>query len=100
MENLREQEAKVEEVRNELQAVTAAVTSKDRMVTAKVGPQGQVVSLTCHNTGYRSMAPAELSAVLVDVLNTARADMGEKITESMNSFKGLGDVLRQSMTGG
>ena len=100
MESLREQQAKMEEVRNELQAATASVTSKDRMVTAKVGPQGQVVALTFHTTAYRSMAPAQLSAVLVDVLNTARADMGEKITESMKSFRGVGDLLRHSMTGG
>ncbi|MFF7634569.1 YbaB/EbfC family nucleoid-associated protein [Kitasatospora sp. NPDC008050] len=100
MANLREQQAKIAEATKELQTSTASITSKDRMVTAVVGAQGQVVSLTFHTTAYRSMAPAELSKVLTDVLNEARADMGAKVTESMRSFQGLGEMLRNSMTGG
>ncbi|MCX4745830.1 YbaB/EbfC family nucleoid-associated protein [Kitasatospora sp. NBC_01287] len=97
---LREQQAKMAETTRELQESTASVTSKDRMVTAVVGAQGQVVSLTFHTTAYRSMAPAQLSGLLTDVLNEARADMGAKVTESMRSFEGLGELLRTSMTGG
>jgi DNA-binding protein YbaB len=100
MTTLREQQAKLAEATAELQASTASVTSKDRMVTAVVGGQGQVVSLTFNTTAYRSMAPAELSKVLTDVLNEARADMGAKVLESMRSFDGLGEMLRGSMTGG
>jgi DNA-binding protein YbaB len=100
MAALREQQAKIAETTKELQASTVSVTSKDRMITAVVGAQGQVVSLAFHTTGYRSMAPAELSKALTDVLNEARADMGEKVTESMRSFQGLGEMLRNSMTGG
>lgn len=85
---------------SELESATASATSKDRLVTAKVGAQGQVVSLTFHTSGYRTMTPAELSAVLVDVLNRARADLGARITEAMKEFEGLGDVLRASMTAG
>ncbi|WP_052069164.1 YbaB/EbfC family nucleoid-associated protein [Streptacidiphilus albus] len=97
MDILREQQSKMTEVRKELSESSASVTSKDRMITAKVGPQGQVISLTFHTTGYRSMAPAELSKALVDVLNEARADMGTKVIESMRSFDGMGEMLRQSL---
>lgn len=100
MARLREQQEHMAESTAALQSATASATSKDRLVTAKVGPQGQVLSLAFHNTGYRDMAPAELSAVLVDVLNRARADMGEQISTAMKSFAGLGDALRVSMTGG
>ncbi|MGW2250926.1 YbaB/EbfC family nucleoid-associated protein [Kitasatospora sp. NPDC001660] len=100
METLREQQAKLAEATSKLQATTVSVTSKDRMVTAVLGAQGQVVSLTFHTTAYRSMAPAQLGMALADVLNQARADMGAKVTESLGSFEGLGETLRASMTGG
>ncbi|GJF32999.1 hypothetical protein KNE206_56990 [Kitasatospora sp. NE20-6] len=100
MAAMAEQRTKMEEARRELEKATASATSKDRLITAKVGPQGQVVSLTFHNTGYREMAPVQLGALLTDVLNEARASMGEKVIASMKSFQGLGDILRDSMTGG
>ncbi|MBD0671491.1 YbaB/EbfC family nucleoid-associated protein [Streptomyces sp. CBMA156] len=100
MAALAEQQVKMAEAAKELQAATASATTKDRMVTATVGAQGQVVSLVFHTTAYRSMAPAQLGTVLADVLNTARADLGERMTERMGAFSGLGETLRASMTGG
>jgi DNA-binding protein YbaB len=100
LERLREHQERMAAATAELQASTASATSKDRLVTAKVGPQGQVVSITFHTDGYRAMAPAELSAALVEVLNRARADMGERVIEAMRPFTGLGESLRASMAGG
>ncbi len=100
MARLKDHRARMEEVRAELRQATASVMSKDRMVTAKVGPQGQVVSLTFHTTAYRTMAPAQLADVLTEVLNEARARVGEQVTEAMRSVSGIGEVLKLSMTGG
>ncbi|GLY73781.1 YbaB/EbfC family nucleoid-associated protein [Actinoallomurus iriomotensis] len=100
MVRLKEHRDRMEEVRAELREATASVTSKDRMVTAKVGPQGQVVALTFHTTAYRAMAPAELGDVVADVLNEARAKLGEQVVEKMRSLSGIGEALRHSMTGG
>ncbi|MFI6156396.1 YbaB/EbfC family nucleoid-associated protein [Kitasatospora sp. NPDC051170] len=100
MTRLTEQQAKMTEAARELQNATATATSKDRMVSVTVGAQGQVVSMTFHTTGYRSMAPAALASLLTDLLNTARADIGDRITETMGSFKGLGESLRASLSGG
>ncbi|MFF4380816.1 YbaB/EbfC family nucleoid-associated protein [Kitasatospora sp. NPDC001547] len=100
MAALAEQQAKMADTVKELQAATASATSKDRMVTATVGAQGQVVSLVFHTTAYRTMAPAQLGTAIADVLNTARADLGERLAEAMGSFSGLGETLRASMTGG
>lgn len=97
---VREQQEQMAKAAAELRAATASATSKDRLVTAKVGPQGQVLSLTFHTTAYRAMAPAELAAILVDTLNRARADIGERVTQSMKSFAGLGEALRSSLVGG
>ncbi|WP_435972359.1 YbaB/EbfC family nucleoid-associated protein [Streptomyces sp. Qhu_M48] len=84
--------------KRELDEATASVTSKDRMVSVTVGPQGQVVSLTFHTKAYQSMAPAELSAALVNVLNEARATMGSQVIERIKGFEDFGGHLR-SVTG-
>ncbi|MFF7588804.1 YbaB/EbfC family nucleoid-associated protein [Kitasatospora purpeofusca] len=100
MEAMRTQLAKAEEAQAELEKLTASVTSKDRLVTVKVGPQGQVLALTFHTTGYREKAPAELGALLTDVLNEARAKVGEQVAARIGEFEGVADSLRLSMTGG
>ncbi|MFE6054950.1 YbaB/EbfC family nucleoid-associated protein [Kitasatospora sp. NPDC056446] len=99
MASLAEQQEKLAESTRRMQAMTAAATSKDRMVTAKVGPQGELLALSFHTTAYQSMAPAELSTVLKDVLNEAKARMGDQITAEMRGFEGVGDALRMGFTG-
>ncbi|MFJ8475121.1 YbaB/EbfC family nucleoid-associated protein [Kitasatospora sp. NPDC094011] len=100
MEALRSQTAKAEAVQADLAKSSATVTSKDRMVTAKVGPQGQVLALTFHTTAYQEMAPAQLGGLLTDLLNEARAKMGDQVIQAIKGFEGVGDMLRMSMTGG
>ncbi|MBD0689051.1 YbaB/EbfC family nucleoid-associated protein [Streptomyces sp. CBMA123] len=97
--DLADQQAKLAEAARKMQAMTAEATSKDRMVTAKVGPQGELLALNFHTTAYQSMAPAELSALLKDVLNEAKARMGERITAEMRGFEGVGQSLRMNFTG-
>ncbi|MFD7588845.1 YbaB/EbfC family nucleoid-associated protein [Kitasatospora sp. NPDC059811] len=99
MAALEEQQVKMAEMTRQLQAATASVTTKDRMLTVKVGAQGEVLALTFHTTAYQEMAPAHLAAVLKDVLNEAKARMGEQITRSMRAFDGVGESLRLAVTG-
>ncbi|MGV9263227.1 YbaB/EbfC family nucleoid-associated protein [Kitasatospora sp. NPDC003701] len=100
MAEMQSELARAEEMQKEMNELTASVTSKDRMVTVKVGSQGQVVSMTFHTNGYREMAPAELAKVLTDSLNEARAAVGEQVAERIGRFDGMGETLRLSMTGG
>ncbi|MEU8926143.1 YbaB/EbfC family nucleoid-associated protein [Kitasatospora sp. NPDC048545] len=99
MASLEEQKERLAESTRKMQAMTAEARSKDRMVTAKVGPQGELLALTFHTTAYQSMAPAELSTVLKDVLNEAKARMGDRITAEMRTFEGVGESLRLGFTG-
>ena len=100
MARVREHQAKLQQLRKEYMEVTAEVTSKDRMVTVKVGAQGQVVSMTFHTTVYQSMAPTQLAAVLTDLLNEARAQVGEKLTKPVGQLGGVQDLLRLAVPGG
>ncbi|MFD3945157.1 YbaB/EbfC family nucleoid-associated protein [Streptomyces sp. NPDC058579] len=101
MSALYEQRDRMLAVKRDLDESTASVTSKDRMVSVTVGPQGQVVSLTFHTKAYQTMAPAELTAVLLTVLNDARARMGAQVIEQIKGFDSFGDHLRvvTGMTG-
>ncbi|MFD7450591.1 YbaB/EbfC family nucleoid-associated protein [Kitasatospora sp. NPDC059827] len=99
MASLAQQQERLAESTRRMQAMTAAATSKDRMVTAKVGPQGELLALTFHTNAYQSMAPAELGAVLKDVFNEAKARMGEQLTAEMRGFEGVGEALRMNFTG-
>ncbi|GAA2920790.1 MULTISPECIES: YbaB/EbfC family nucleoid-associated protein [Streptomycetaceae] len=98
MSALHDQRDKMLAAKRELDAATASVTSKDHMVSVTVGPQGQVVSMTFHTKAYQSMAPAELAAALVTVLNEARAAMGSQVIEHIKGFQDFGGHLR-SVTG-
>ncbi|MFJ5229309.1 YbaB/EbfC family nucleoid-associated protein [Kitasatospora sp. NPDC088391] len=100
MEEMRSELAKAEALQQELNELTASATTKDRSVTVKVGPQGQVLSITFHTEAYRSMAPAELGKQLTDLLNQARATVGEQVSQRIGAFDDLGETLRLSMTGG
>ncbi|MFI5620554.1 YbaB/EbfC family nucleoid-associated protein [Streptomyces sp. NPDC051567] len=98
MSALHDQRDKMLAAKHELDAATASATSKDHMVSVTVGPQGQVVSMTFHTKAYQSMAPAELAAALVTVLNEARARMGSQVIERIKGFEDFGGHLR-SVTG-
>ncbi|MEV4560475.1 YbaB/EbfC family nucleoid-associated protein [Kitasatospora sp. NPDC049285] len=91
---MREQQQKMAAAKAELDKVTTTVTSKDRLVSVTVGPQGQVTSIKFLNTAYQSMAPAELSAALVTVLNEARGRMGEKVTRRISQFSNVGQLVQ------
>ncbi|MBV6699317.1 YbaB/EbfC family nucleoid-associated protein [Kitasatospora aureofaciens] len=99
MASLAEQQERLAESTRKMRAMTASATSKDRMVTAKVGSQGELLALTFHTTAYQSMAPAQLGTVLKDVLNEAKARMGDQITAEMRTFEGVGESLRMNFTG-
>ncbi|MFE1440155.1 YbaB/EbfC family nucleoid-associated protein [Streptomyces sp. NPDC058739] len=98
MSALHDHRDKMLAAKRELDAATATATSKDHMVSVTVGPQGQVVSMTFHTKAYQSMAPAELAAALVTVLNEARAAMGSQVIEHIKGFQDFGGHLR-SVTG-
>ncbi|MFE2012638.1 YbaB/EbfC family nucleoid-associated protein [Streptomyces sp. NPDC059491] len=98
MSALHDQRDRMLAAKRELDAATATATSKDHMVSVTVGPQGQVVSMTFHTKAYQSMAPAELAAALVTVLNEARAAMGSQVIERIKGFQDFGGHLR-SVTG-
>jgi hypothetical protein len=48
------------------------VTSPRQVVTATVGPHGEVIGLAFPTSAYKRMAPAELATVIIKTIQEAR----------------------------
>lgn len=55
-------------------------------MTATVDATGRLTELKFHTDGYRSMAPAELSAALVEVIDRAQRQMAERVASVYEAF--------------
>jgi DNA-binding protein YbaB len=99
MEEIRKQQRKLVELRDELRDVSVSSRSKDRMLTVTMGPGGEVKEIKFH-TDYRSMAPAQFSAVLAETINSARRELTDKVHGSFGPARVFGTRLRDSLTGG
>ncbi|UUU23654.1 YbaB/EbfC family nucleoid-associated protein [Streptomyces sp. DSM 40750] len=64
-----------------LTAVSGTATSKDRLVSATVDARGTVTDLKFHTTRYRTMAPSELSALLLDTIGRAQQEVMAQMDE-------------------
>ncbi|WP_260193987.1 YbaB/EbfC family nucleoid-associated protein [Actinophytocola gossypii] len=60
-------------VHRALAAVSASVTSEDRLVTVTVGAQGQLTGLVIVESAYRTLRPHELAARIVELTAAAAA---------------------------
>jgi DNA-binding protein YbaB len=76
----------IEDASASLESATEKVTAKNRLVTATVDATGRLTELKFHTDGYRSMAPAELSAALVEVIDSAQRKMGDRVSQVYGAF--------------
>jgi DNA-binding protein YbaB len=69
---LRGQQEKIRDFGAAMAARTTVVTSKNRMVAATVDSSGRLVGLAFKGNRYRSLPPAELSALVVETVVKAQ----------------------------
>jgi|tagenome__1003787_1003787.scaffolds.fasta_scaffold19320333_1 DNA-binding protein YbaB len=73
---------------------------KERLLTVTVGGHGEVLDLTFHGDGYRGLAPAELSALIVRTIATARTGAARRAMAGMQELLGElpdpGDTARSA----
>ncbi|WP_329303847.1 YbaB/EbfC family nucleoid-associated protein [Streptomyces sp. NBC_00659] len=74
--------AAVADAERRLREASVTVMSKDRSVEVTVGAQGDLRALRFHDGKYRSMAPAQLSAVLLETIGQARARMSRQVVDT------------------
>jgi len=100
MAEFAQQRARLSQARSDLEQLTVSASSKDHLVTVTLGASGEVKEIKFHRTDYAAMAPAELSAVLVETLARAREKAAAGVQEAFGSLAGFGAGLRDSLAGG
>jgi hypothetical protein len=79
---------------------TVSKRSKDRTLTVELTAGNILREIKFHGTTYRTMAPAELGTVLIETINAAQRELGDKMRDALSPFGGFGAKLRESLTGG
>ena len=96
---LRNQMAEFGQASASLESAAEEAVSKDRMVGAKVNAKGELVELKFHTQKYRQMAPAELSAAVMDVIDQARSQMAARVAQTYARFAPEGIDLNEVLSG-
>ncbi|WP_399895598.1 YbaB/EbfC family nucleoid-associated protein [Streptomyces sp. BBFR51] len=78
--------AGVTKVQEELRQATYVVRSRDRVVEATVGPQGQLTDLRFLDNKYRTMSPTELAASVLEAATQARDSMARHVMKTIQPF--------------
>lgn len=100
MAQVQEEQAKLGSLHEELQESTVSVQAKNRTLEVILADKGELREIKFNGMSYRSMAPAELSAVLVETINSARAEYAKKINEALAPIRGLSSQMVESVIGG
>jgi DNA-binding protein YbaB len=82
-----------------LESATEEAVAKNRLVAATVDGTGRLTELKFHTDGYRSMAPAELSAAIVEVVGRAQRQMAERVSQAYEAFMPEGVDPQAAMRG-
>ncbi|PTA45178.1 YbaB/EbfC family nucleoid-associated protein [Micromonospora sp. RP3T] len=69
---LEESQQAITRVQHDMADRRITVRSRNRALSVVVDAQGEVVDITFHSRGYRSMPPRELSELLVETIAEAR----------------------------
>lgn len=78
---LRAEQARIQEVTEQMSKLTGSATSKDRMITATVDSQGRLIELELAGTRYRQLAPKELTTRIVSTVREAQ-DKASRVAAS------------------
>lgn len=81
LSELNEQREKVSSAVDEIHAVRQSVVSKNKIVKATVDGQGKLTELEFRGDRWRDLSPAELSAIVVEVVTGAQEKARSAVTE-------------------
>ncbi|AUI60349.1 YbaB/EbfC family DNA-binding protein [Amycolatopsis sp. BJA-103] len=68
---------------------TTTVTAEDRSMSMTFDGRGELTGITFTGSKYRSMAPAQLASVIVDMVRKGRAESTAKLTAHAPAVPGL-----------
>ncbi|MFJ3670374.1 YbaB/EbfC family nucleoid-associated protein [Streptomyces sp. NPDC090106] len=82
MADLEAVQSAVARAENELGQATATARSRDRMVEATVGPQGELTGLKFLDGRFRNLPAPQVAASVVEAVQDARAQMAHRVIET------------------
>ncbi len=86
------QQSGVSEFERKLAEASTTVTAKNRAVIVTVDGQGDLTELKFPTNAYRTMAPAELSSLLVETIKSAREQARESASELLHAHLPAGGL--------
>ncbi|WP_017975489.1 YbaB/EbfC family nucleoid-associated protein [Actinopolyspora halophila] len=92
LEVFEEEQRKLAEFQRKLAETTTVVDAPKKLFTVTLDGNGELTELKFNTTGYRSMPPAELSALITETLQKARRQSLETMQELMGSPMGGADL--------
>jgi DNA-binding protein YbaB len=98
-DELDRKQQRLHEIRDELAKTSTKVSSADRSLTVELNAVGELASIKFNSQRYRRMAPAELSAVLVETIRRARAESRERFLGAYKDLLPAGLGVGEAMNG-
>jgi DNA-binding protein YbaB len=98
-EELRQQQARLRELREKARESSTTVRSADGMITVVVDGRGELSSIALNNAKWRRMPPAELCAALVKTISKARQESQEELLSAYGPLLPKGRGLPRSQDG-
>ncbi|MFG1654269.1 YbaB/EbfC family nucleoid-associated protein [Micromonospora sp. NPDC049275] len=88
----------VGDVERSMNSSETTVTSKNRAITVRLDGRGELTEIKFMNNAYRTMAPAELAALLVETITTARRQARETMAGLLQSVLPAGMPVLDMLT--
>ncbi|WP_329791561.1 YbaB/EbfC family nucleoid-associated protein [Lentzea sp. DG1S-22] len=79
--DLKEQQGRITEAVGRLESAETTVVTEDRMIQATVDAKGKLTGLKLTGRRWRDLAPKELTARIVEVVNRAQDKAAEQTAE-------------------
>jgi DNA-binding protein YbaB len=86
MDDYSRQVERLQEMRRDLDKVSATATRPDGLVTVVVGPRGQVQDIRLDPRVYRKLDSGELSRAIMQLIGEATADVSAQMKKIMTPF--------------
>lgn len=100
IEMVAQEQAKLADFQRRLGEVGTVVESRNKLLTVTLDGNGELRDIKFTTTAYRSMAPAELSATILETLQKARSQNLRAVQELMDEAGVSDDLDVRDLTSG
>lgn len=100
IEMVEREQARLADFQRRIGEVGTVVESRNKMLAVTLGGNGELRDIRFNTTAYRAMAPAELSATILETLQKARSQNLRTVQELMDEAGVSDDLDARELTSG